>query len=74
MDSYYDAANKTIEKWTNRIFKAELQLVMPVYFFPLMVASYYRYYVLGMAEKSFYMIYPTSYVETAISYHTIFYY
>lgn len=62
MIACYVVANETIEKWTNWAFNA-VNLTMPLYFFPLMIASLYRYFVLDLADKSFYMIYPTSYVQ-----------
>lgn len=67
MNSYYNAANEKIEKWTNRIFEFEMKIFIPCCAFPLMIASYYNYYVMDLAEESFFFILPSAYVETTMS-------
>lgn len=67
--TYYNTANEEIEKWTNRILKFGFKVSTPTYCIPAMIASYYRYFILDMAEESFFMVYPSAYVETMISYN-----
>lgn len=67
MTIYYIAANEKIEKWTNTILNFSVKIVVALYCIPIMIVSYYRYYVLDLAEKSFFMILPLAYVRTTMS-------
>lgn len=62
MITFYNKPNEKIEKWTKRSLKFTLKIFLPMYCIPPITASLYRYFILDLAEESFLMIIPSSYV------------
>lgn len=62
----YKAASDDLEYLTRTGWNFLLRCVFPLYVLPLAIQSYFRYYVMHMAEASFELAYPTSFVFHAM--------
>lgn len=67
MTTHYKAVNEKLDKWTALSLKCLTKVIIPFYCFPLMIASYYKYFVMNSAKESFFMIYPIAYVKLTIT-------
>lgn len=60
----YEIVNNRIENITNTCSVVVLQIIVPLYVLPFTLMSFYKYYVLGMSEKSFRMIFLCLWVSS----------
>lgn len=62
----YKAANEKIEKWIKKLLNIQNYKLIPLYFFPSMIFSYFSYYALDLSEESFRLMFPATYVQRGL--------
>lgn len=61
VNTFYKATNEKIEKWTQYIQNIVLKILLPIFSIPMIIQSYYKYYVLNLSEESFQLLFPALY-------------